>query len=217
MSDNEDTLVMTDPSILPQWKGRPVPWVTRWTGAITRDRISVGRTTEGECCAFYPDGNEDRDSTGVLWWREGITRTGEPEFAQVSTYRQRASMRRRLCQVCGQKITDRAITWLIDPRQINQLASGETVTTSPPTCASCVPLALELCPAMRQDYRIARVLEYEVFGVSGSVVRLNEEGKIQQVNNALINFRRTDYPFSLEAVVAKQQAVQWTKFKIEGD
>ena len=95
------------------------------------------------------DGNEDREYNGILWMREGLTRAGEPEFGQVSIYRQRACMRRRQCQVCGQKITSPVIRWLLHPSQIS--GGEDTVTCSPPTCDACIELSIGECPVVSRS------------------------------------------------------------------
>ncbi|NUS02090.1 MAG: hypothetical protein HOV97_05945 [Nonomuraea sp.] len=201
------------------WKGRPVPWVARWSGEVCADPLSVGEFEDGTCRVFYVDGNEVRDEHDVLWMREGITRAGEPQFGEVSIYRQRASMRKRLCQVCGQKIISPVIRWLVHPEQIVPRDDGTALTMSPPTCDSCVDLSMVACPVMKHEDKrvIARVLEYEVWGVLGIVARFDEMGRGQQTTGRnMIDYSRTDYPFNFQQVVAKQQVVRWTKFRVEG-
>jgi len=211
------TQMVTDPSTLPQWEGRPVPWVTRWTGEKPRDPLQVAMDPmTRDVLVHYGDGrHEEREPSGMLWMREGIQRGGTPEYSQVSVYRQRASMRRRLCQVCGKAIPGKVIHWLLDPRQIVARESGATITFSPPTCESCIPLALELCPALKRRHTIAKVLDYRLWGVYATVVRVGQDGQPQQTDNALIDYERTDYPFRPHAVIARQQVVEWTKFVLE--
>ena len=190
--------------------------MARWTGEVVRVKATVARNPyTGQVLTSYEDGNEDREDNGILWMREGLTGAGEPEFGQVSIYRQRACMRRRQCQVCGQKITTPVIRWLLRPDQIVRVGE-DTVTTSPPTCDACIPLSISECPVMSKERVIARVLEYELWGVSGLIVRYDPEtGKAQQSKRALIAYGREKYPFDLTAVIAKQQAVRWTKWVME--
>lgn len=199
-----------------EWKGHPVPWVTRWSGEVSPVPIQVGQREDGSVVAFYEDGREDRDDNGVLWMREGINRAGTPQFSEVSAFRQRAAMRRRLCQVCGEKIATPVVRWLLHEAQLHPRNDGSILTISPPTCDSCVDLSMSACPRMRQQEGriIARVLEYEVWGIWGTVVRYSEAGA-QTTGKNLISYSRTDYPFDFHQVVAKQQAVRWTKFVIE--
>ena len=200
-----------------EWKGHPVPWVTRWSGEVVWVPVQVGQREDGAVVAFYEDGREVRDDNGVLWMREGINRAGEPQFSEVSAFRQRAAMRRRLCQVCGEKIASPVIRWLVHEAQLHRQADGSVVTISPPTCDDCVDLSMNVCPRMkRADGRIiAKVLEYEIWGVWGTVARFGEDGAGQTTGKNLINYHRTDYPFGWKQVIAKQQAVRWTKFTLE--
>lgn len=135
-----------------EWNGRPVPWVTRWTGEIAPDRYEIASTPDGRITYAAGLNNYDPRDPKILWQREGIMRGGEPEWANVSTYRQRAAMRRRLCQVCGTKIADGPIRWLMPPDGLEQYRTpdGEVVniTMSAPTCDGCVDVALNHCPHM---------------------------------------------------------------------
>lgn len=212
-------MMTTDPAILPQWNGRPVPWVTRWSGEVIEESLTISLHPERrEIMVGYRNGNENREPSGILWQREGITRGGEPQWAQVSTYRQRASMTRRKCQVCGRKIESRVIRWLIPKRLLETTEDGETLTTSPPTCDSCIPLALELCPFLKKsgEWVILRVLEYEAWGVLGEAVAYDKEKHAtQRLRGAMIKYDK-EYPrISPGAVIAKQQVAQLTKFSEE--
>lgn len=208
------TEVQTPVKKLPSWKGRPVPWVARWSGEQLDEPAQVAYTPEGDLFIYYADGREFRDEHGLLWIRENVDRAGTPEYAQVSATRQRNSMLHRLCQVCGDEIQEPVIRWLIDPRQIRNGAEGETITYSPPTCDGCVQLSLTLCPAMKKSHVVVRVLEYEVWGVSASVIRIHE-GRAQESKEGMIRYGKTGYPFGMHQVVARQQIVEWTKFRVE--
>lgn len=201
----------TDPATLPQWKGHAVPWVARWTGQVYGRPAQV-TTIEGRSNLFYEDGHEIRDEHhGILWIREGLTRNGDPEFAQVSAHRQRMAMRRRLCQICGGGLPDGVINWLMHPDQLEVRQDGSTLTQSPPTCDACIPLALKLCPALKKSHQIVKVLEYQLWGVSGLIVSVDEDRKVQQSRrNVLIQYGREGWNYG--AVVAKQQVVELTKF-----
>lgn len=209
----QSAVIPTAKSALPQHDGRPVPWVTRWTGEVSEDRISVMRTPEG-IFLQYSDGLENRDARGFMWKREGIGRRGEPQYAQLNTYRQRASMLKRLCQICGSKINERPIRWLMDPVQLHAGEDG-ALTISPPTCSSCIPLALELCPNLRRrGYLIARVLDYEPWGIYGEAIAIDpESGKTRDMRGVFVPFENP--PIELTAVVGFQQVVRLTKYVIE--
>lgn len=202
-------MIPTPKSILPQWKGRPVPWVTRWSGERIDTPLQVSLSRDG-VHLNYEDGQETYDGHGVLWKREGLTRAGEPEYSQMNTYRQRACMSRRKCQVCGAKINERPIRWLVSRAQFQ-----EALTMSPPTCSSCIPLALELCPHLKSNpYLILKVLDYEPWGVYGEAVTIDyETGKGRDLRGVYVPY--ADPPIDLTAVVAFQQVVQLTKFVVE--
>jgi hypothetical protein len=218
----------TDPSTLPQWKNHPVPWVTRWTGEVdsTAPTMSLHRGNM-QVHLRYPDGNEDRDDHGVLWKREGILRGGEPQFSELNTYRQRASMNKRLCQVCGKKINARLIRWVVGRRQLIDFENeemfapsgnhlpGEFGTISPPTCDACIPLATTLCPYLKKEgYAILKVLEYERWGVMGQAVELDVENeRYRDHRGAYLSYVNPTLP--LTAIVAYQQCVKFTKAVFE--
>lgn len=198
------------------YKGLQVPWVTRWTDEVPSNIKPDVILKDGEPIIQYADGVEFRDEHGVLWQREGIRRGGEPQFAQVSAFRQRAAMRHRRCQVCGERISDRPIRWLMDPRQLTHLRDGTALTFSPPTCSTCVDVALNACPHLRNSDRlILSVLEYKVWGVWGDMVRLapgsEAQPRLQYAKRVDISYDRKD----LASAIAKQQLVQLTKFTIE--
>lgn len=218
-----ETLTTTPASALPQWKGHAVPWVTRWTGEVCDDKLQVSISREGVHLE-YKDGNENRDrDTGLLWKREGLGRAGEPQFAEVNTYRQRASMRHRKCQVCGSKINDRPIRWLMSRKQLHRgdatapwgVDEDSALTMSAPTCSACIPLALGLCPHLRSSpWLILKVLDYEPWGVYGEAVRVDREtGRGRDLRGIMVPFENP--PIELSAVVAFQSVVRLTKYVIE--
>ena len=210
------SVVETDPSKLPHWRGHPVPWVTRWTGQIIPEALTVSLDEDGGIWARY-EGVENREASGILWMKEALNRNGEPEFSQMSAYRQRASMTKRLCQVCGEKINERPITWLLSKYQMDVTPEGEVLTISPPTCSGCVPLAMRLCPHLRQEgaAKVARVLEYEIWGVYGSVIYLDQDWRAQEKRGVQVPYGSTDLPFPYQSVIARQTVVRWTKYILE--
>jgi len=206
----------TPESALPLWEGRPVPWVTRWTGERIDTPLKVSLGRDG-VHLNYEDGQENRDGHGVLWRREGLTRSGEPEYSQLNAYRQQACMSRRRCQVCGSKIDERPIRWLMSRAQLRTGEQGEALTMSPPTCSSCIPLALDLCPHLKSSpHVILKVLDYEPWGVYGEGVTVDPEtGKGRNLRGVHVPY--VEPPIKLTAVVAFQQVVRLTKFVVEGE
>lgn len=207
----------TDPSTLPQFDGRPVPWVTRWSGEVHPDRYKYGvQMSQGKLVLCYEDRKENRDGTGVLWQREGLTRKGRPDWASVNTYRQRSAMQKRRCQVCGNKITETPIRWLMPIDGLEQVDEDTTITMQPPTCSECIPTALDLCPNLvRQGYMILKVIDYSMWGVFGHVVTMTEGGPRKFQTAVSYDTSKYGPEFSLTQVMAQQQVVQLGKFVVE--
>lgn len=213
--------MVTDQSTLPQFKGRAVPWVTRWTNEILRLPYSLRVTREG-VETYYPDGKTEDRMGGTLWQREGITRGGEPEWAQVNTYRQRFAMRKCACQVCGERITTKPVRFLMPLNGMEVVPPDEfhdepqVITIQAPTCDECIPLALKLCPHLKKyGYQIVKVANYELWGIYGEVVftRDNQMRRIQ----TYVEYDSQSYgpEFSMGQVMAKQQVIRLDKFVIE--
>lgn len=207
----------TDVDTLPQWKGRPVPWVTRWTGEIPPTRYDIAKDENGNYT--YIDGQNIKDAHGILWQREGIGRNGDPDWAAVSTYRQRASMAKRLCQVCGTKIKPGSIFWLMPLHEgFIENDDGKMLTWNPPTCEGCIPLALELCPHLKRNgYQILRVLDYKVWGVMGLTV--TEVGSEKIPTQAALPYEEDpDFPiYNIEPghIMAQQMVAKLGTFIVE--
>lgn len=211
---------MTD---LIAWKGKPVPWVTRWTGEMLPTEHTVMHVEQAPepgavALAYNSDlSPEEREANGILWQREGIARGGEPQFSQVSTYRQRAAMRKRLCQVCGKKIESPVISWLMAPGHLDVTDQGHAVTTNPPTCDGCLKVSLEKCPhLLKAGHFVVKVLEYELWGVQGEGVLYDPQANsIMRQNQIRVPYEGELPPMlNRYAVVAKQQVVRLTKFKV---
>jgi hypothetical protein len=216
------TETKTDPATLPQYGGHPVPWVTRWTNEIAPDRfqynLTITRDANGKPSKpelHYDDRNEDL-MDGVLWQREGLSRGGKPDWASVSTYRQRLSMRKRKCQVCSEPITDMPIRWLMPLDGVEYVDEDTAITQQPPTCSACIELALELCPNLnRNGYMILRVLDYSIWGVYGQVI-ITHENKPTMIQTAICYDTEQYGPnFTLGQVMAQQQVVKLGKFAVE--
>lgn len=199
-------MIPTDVKALPQWKGRPVPWVARWSGEVLKEPVRLVRGNNGGTPYFtYESKQEIRDEWGVLWLAEGVGRKGEPEFKFVNTYRQRASMRRKLCQVCGSHIESADTPWLLDQTewesfQVAQAGGFPIITVVAPTCLNCVELATNVCPQLRKGAVLLNVHDYHLWGVHGEVV-LNGRRSLGAV-------AYDEQPVRRKLVVARQQLVQ---------
>jgi hypothetical protein len=203
---------MSEPYVA-TWRGMRVPWITRWTEERlsepywfdpARRRLTYGDELPGE-----------RDSYGLLWQREGIMRGGEPEFSQVSTVRQRASMRHRRCQVCGLRI-EGVIPWLLTDSIGVRMPDYEGLTTSSgPTCSTCVEVARELCPHVRLASSIAHVRAYRVVGASGEAAWIDSQGTMQRERFVNVDYER--HREVLGRILAKQLSVEFTEYRMEGE
>jgi hypothetical protein len=210
------TITPTEPSKLPQWKGRPVPWVTRWSNEVIREPYTLEMTREAALSLIYKDGKSEDRAYGALWQREGLMRGGDPLWKSVSTYRQRRAMTRCLCQVCGEKIDERPIRFLMPMDGIEMLDENTALTIQAPTCESCIPLALSVCPHLKKfGYQILKVIDYEPWGVYGEVVWLGNDMKPQRMQT-YVGFDMHNPPkFSLSQVLAKQLVIKLGKYVAE--
>ena len=153
-------------------RGGVVPYIATWSG----ERKPPVRIMEHACggIAFADESAGDRDNDGVLWTR--ITAQpghGRPQFAVIHSLRQRRAMRRLLCQVCGQP-ADRnpdGVLWLLPDYYRRHDGPENYDITEPPICLPCTPIALRLCPALRNGYLAVRVRDAPVCGVKGLVYR----------------------------------------------
>lgn len=208
------TVTATEASKLPDFNGRPVPWITRWSNEILRIPYSLEVVPGGTIRTVYPDGNEDRLGD-TLWQREGLTRGGEPQWKSVNTYRQRKAMRRCHCQVCGDKIDTRPITFLMPMDGLEHLDENTVLTVQAPTCEACIPLALKLCPHLKKyGYQIVKAIDYSMWGIYGEVV-FTVENQIRRMQTYIGYDQHNPPEFSLGQVVAKQQVIQLGKYVTE--
>lgn len=193
--------------------GNVVPWITRWTGEVHPRRVQVTLERVGLVASYGDELPDNRDDRGILWQREGISRTGRPQWAHINTYRQRASVRKGLCQVCGKKIENRPVNWLITKSAL-MFKDDIALTTSAPTCDACIPIALELCPHfLNSDERplLGKVLEWAPAGVFGTAyVRHPDTGEIEPIGEALYPYGSS--AINPQAVIAQQEVVRWIKY-----
>lgn len=216
-------MTKTDPATLPQFRGAPVPWVTRWSSEVQTIKWGVQMRRDGPHLLYQDGMPEYRDEHGVLWQREGLGRHGEPEWSAVNAYRQRKAMLRGLCQICGQKIEDKPIRWLLGIDQVEEIDPERWITQSPPTCNGCVELSLELCPNLkRYGYMIFKVIDYEIWGVFGeALVRAGLAGSrpgpmgLRRIQTGIGYNEDYGALFNLNMVLAKQQIVLWGKHVLE--
>ncbi|MBB5137549.1 hypothetical protein HNP84_007301 [Thermocatellispora tengchongensis] len=91
-------------------------------------------------------------------------------------------MERRLCQVCARTAYAQGRIWWLLPRRESEasLADARPWTTTPPTCRSCIRLAMEECPILHRDGAVtASVLDVTVYALTGDMFRPNRAEPIE--------------------------------------
>lgn len=206
---------MTDPAKLPQYQGRPVPWVTKWTGETAEDPFTFAYDDGGGLFVTYPTGGDNRDEHGYLWRREGAVRKGEPQYRQVNAYRQKQCMRVPRCQVCGTKLPPGPIRWLLAKDSLAVSPEGEATTQSPPTCDGCVPLARQLCPHLgKSGSDLLLVKAWRVWGVMGEAIMLDGVTVVDRVKDICLAYGRSYPTVGPRNFVVRNQLVELTDFEV---
>jgi hypothetical protein len=153
-------------------QGGVVPYIATWTEERKPPVRIVTHAWGG--IAFADESAGDRDSDGVLWARITAQPShGRPQFAVIHSLRQRRAMRRLLCQVCAQP-ADRnqdGVLWLLPDYYRRHDGPENYDVTEPPICLACAPIAIRLCPALRNGYIAVRARTTPVCGVKGLVYR----------------------------------------------
>lgn len=131
-----------------RWRGRPVPWVARWSQETIDTELQLTWTRGGRLAYRY-ERFTDR-VFDVLWYRNRNGRLGIPEFGEIHTGRHLSCMTTPLCQVCGNRAREAngRIPWLIDADEWALLTDSPKplATITPPTCRPCWSLASRACP-----------------------------------------------------------------------
>lgn len=205
----------TNPAKLPQHLGRPVPWVTKWTGETSTDPFTFAFTSDGQPAVAYPDGIEFRDEHGYLWRREGSVRRGEPQYRQVNAHRQRQCMRTPRCQVCGRKLPDGPIRWLMSKNALSVSPQGVVTTINPPTCDGCVPLARQLCPHLsKTGSDLLLVKRWRVYGVCGELIVLDGLEVVNRIKDVTLEYGRSYKGAGPQNLVVRQQVAALDDYEV---
>lgn len=150
--------------------GAIVPYITRWSLETPLPYRIVERATG---IAYADEILGDRDSNGVLWVRTPSSQgQGRPEFGNVHSARQRISMRKLLCQVCGGSADQSAdgILWVLkDHRGDWPDWPNRMGVTEPPICLPCLRVSVCACPALRRGHVIIRARHAPIAGVHGTL------------------------------------------------
>lgn len=169
-----------------------VPYITAWSSEKKQRTTLVVRRSR---LAYSDEHPLDRDKFGTLWRRVGISPgVGKPEYGAVHSLRQRRTMLRTLCQVCGGPAdqTRDGVLWLMGRAEYEREPWPTPIESPhPPVCLSCALRAVQLCPHLRGHYTAIRVQRFHLSGVYGAlyVPTLSEPQAIEVATLAL-NDRR---------------------------
>jgi hypothetical protein len=148
-----------------------VPYVTTWSA----EKDLPSRLVERRGIAYADESVIDRDRRGVLWRRTpSRLGHGRPEFGNVHPLRQRQTMWRLLCQVCGGPAdqTDDGTLWLLKDHRGDWPNWPEGMgVAEPPVCLRCVSMSVRLCPALRKGAVTIRVRDARLVGVRGALYK----------------------------------------------
>lgn len=108
--------------------GAPVPWNAGWTG---EDRYEV------RPCRWI--------GGDLALWSPHKPGEGKPIFAKPHMVRQRQSIARMLCTVCGEPTPQTDRWWF----KLGRMQEGWFMTTEAPVHRSCGEFALTVCPHLR--------------------------------------------------------------------
>lgn len=146
-----------------------VPYITAWSSEQSQAATLIHRYGRLGYADEHP---LDRDRFGILWRRVGISpRVGKPEFGRVHSLRQRRTMLRVLCQVCGGPAdeTRAGVLWLLGRAEYQQDPWPAPIETMhPPVCLPCALQAIRLCPHLRDHYVALRAQLFDLTGVYGA-------------------------------------------------
>jgi hypothetical protein len=152
---------------------RIAPYITAWSAEQDLPCTLVERPDHS--IGFANELLSDRDRHGVLWQQTALRhRVGRPEFARVHPLRQRRAMELVLCQVCGGPAdqNEDGVLWLQRDHRDDWTRWPEGMASvEPPVCLRCVPVARQLCPALRRGAVVVRVRNYPIAGVRGALYR----------------------------------------------
>jgi hypothetical protein len=211
--------------------------VARWTGeiqenlalraALLDDKLWL---TLSDALSTHPLGprqvlGSERDELGLFWLPDlDAPGTGEPQFAGLHTGRLRASMLDRICQVCGVPFPSKEPVTFLDSAYLNDPNTGRTqapteshrpyITPTPPTCRSCIPVAMQMCPHNRGK-EASRIIvsahryrpfaaKGDLYGIHKGVVEEEERGAVVQISDPRVS-----------RLVVKQVYVQVIKYTTE--
>lgn len=149
-----------------------VPYITAWSSESEKEQSATLVAHRGRL-AYADEHPIDRDAFGILWRRFGVSPgKGRPEYGAVHTLRQRRTMRRVLCQVCGGPADESrdGVLWLMGRAEYEREPWPAPVESPhPPVCLPCAVRAVRLCPHLRDHYTAVRARRFHLSGVYGAL------------------------------------------------
>ncbi|WP_435128198.1 hypothetical protein [Actinacidiphila sp. bgisy144] len=147
-----------------------VPYITAWSSEAEQPAALVVRRGRLGYADEHP---LDRDRFGILWRRIGASPgVGTPEYGRVHSLRQRRTMLRALCQVCGGPADrDRdGVLWLMGRAEYEREPWPAPIESPhPPVCTPCARKAVRLCPHLRDHYVAVRARHFHLSAVHGAL------------------------------------------------
>ncbi|WP_328461608.1 hypothetical protein [Streptomyces sp. NBC_00448] len=147
-----------------------VPYITAWSSETEQHGTLVVRRGRLSYADEHP---LDRDRFGILWRRLGVSPgVGKPEYGRVHGLRQRRTMLRVLCQVCGGPAdrTCDGVLWLMGRAEYEREPWPAPIESPhPPVCLNCTVQAVRLCPHLRHHYIAVRARRFHLSGVHGAL------------------------------------------------
>ena len=132
---------------LPHYSGLPVPWIALWEGEQIGPDMEVG--ADGSVRPA-PGSKHIRKEFGLWCITTPDNRTGKPDFGSTQSRRQRESMQRMICQICGRTPRQSRSThlWVVpNEAQHRELwENGSRLMLNAPVCPSCLEFAETVCP-----------------------------------------------------------------------
>jgi hypothetical protein len=193
-----------------------VPFVALWSS----EKEDVGKV------GLEGDGNIDgpRDQRGIFWQPYGDTMgVGRPLFAEVHPIRQKMCMEGPYCQVCGTKMPNKNVPWIVPPatnsewdRDLSSPDSRPFITHTPPTCRDCWPVAMTLCPHLKAHHFFKLIVkDYSIAGVFGDHFwRAHPFAPIQGEQGLVLRFGNSQHAEARKGFVAKQLVVAINRWKV---
>lgn len=154
------------------YKGHPVPYIAAWTNEhLPQPKVITAANGIAFEDALGANGHaQGSDPDGVLWQRWSLRQgDGTPEFNIVHAPRQRRAMRKMLCQVCGgpSDENEQGRLFLLEDERDSEGWPEEEITTHPPLCLACAPVAARMCPHLQGKVVAVRARQVIVDGVYG--------------------------------------------------